>query len=67
MIYTIEEIKQKAIPIAQEYGVDSMSLFGSYARGEASEDSDLDLFKTWKIFFTAMLMLYQQELKINPF
>ena len=42
MIYTIEEIKQKAIPIAQEYGVDSMSLFGSYARGVASEDSDLN-------------------------
>lgn len=44
MIYTIEEIKQKAIPIAKEYGVDSMSLFGSYARGEAREDSDLDFF-----------------------
>ena len=44
MIYTIEEIKQKAIPIAQEYGVDSMSLFGLYARGEANEDSDLDFF-----------------------
>lgn len=44
MIYTIEEIKQKAIPVAKEYGVDSMSLFGSYARDEASEDSDLDFF-----------------------
>ena len=44
MIYTIEEIKEKAIPIAQAYGVDSMSLFGSYARGEAKEDSDLDFF-----------------------
>ena len=44
MIYTIEEIKQKAIPIAREYGVDSMSLFGSYARDEASDDSDLDFF-----------------------
>ncbi|MBE6488737.1 MAG: nucleotidyltransferase [Methanosphaera stadtmanae] len=42
MIYTIEEIKQKSIPIAKEYGVNSMSLFGSYARGEAREDSDLD-------------------------
>ena len=42
MIYSIEEIKQKAIPLAQKYGVDSMSLFGSYARGEAREDSDLD-------------------------
>lgn len=44
MIYTIEEIKEKATPIAQKYGVDSMSLFGSYARGEAREDSDLDFF-----------------------
>ena len=44
MIYTIEEIRQKAIPIAREYGVDSMSLFGSYARGEAGGDSDLDFF-----------------------
>ena len=44
MIYTIEEIKQKAIPIAKEYGIDSMSLFGSYARGEATNDSDLDFF-----------------------
>ena len=44
MIYTLEEIKEKAIPIAQAYGVDSMSLFGSYARGEAKEDSDLDFF-----------------------
>ncbi len=44
MVYTIGDIKQKATPIAQKYGVDSMSLFGSYARGEAREDSDLDFF-----------------------
>ena len=42
MIYTLDEIKQKAIPIAIEYGVNSMSLFGSYARGEATENSDID-------------------------
>ena len=42
MIYTIEEIKEKAIPIAIEYEIDSMSLFGSYARGEATNDSDVD-------------------------
>ena len=35
MPYTIDEIKTKAIPIAIYYGVDSLSLFGSYARGEA--------------------------------
>ncbi len=42
MPYTIEEIKTKAIPIAIRYGVEELSLFGSYARGDADEKSDLD-------------------------
>lgn len=42
-MYTIEFIKEKAIPVAVSYGIKSMSLFGSYARGEANEDSDVDL------------------------
>ena len=41
-VYTIEEIKAKAIPIAKRYGVKKLSLFGSYARGEANSKSDLD-------------------------
>ena len=40
MTYTIEEIKDKVTPIAQKYGVKRISLFGSYARGEATENSD---------------------------
>ena len=43
MIYTIEQIRQIASPIAAAYGVRSMRLFGSYARGEATENSDLDI------------------------
>ena len=42
MPYTIDEIRIKAIPIAIRYGVDTLSLFGSYARGEADAESDLD-------------------------
>lgn len=42
MPYTIDEIKIKAMPVAIRYGVDALSLFGSYARGEANEKSDLD-------------------------
>lgn len=42
-LYTVDEIKNKIIPIAQKYGVKSISLFGSYARGEATEDSDVDI------------------------
>ena len=43
MIYTIEQIRSIAAPIAAAYGVKSMRLFGSYARGEATEHSDVDL------------------------
>ena len=42
MIYTIEEIKHIAIPIVREYGIVKLTIFGSYARGEANENSDLD-------------------------
>ena len=41
-VYTIEEIRAKAVPIAKKYGVKRLSLFGSYARGEAYSLSDLD-------------------------
>ena len=43
MIYTIEEIKNIAIPIVSEYGIAKLSIFGSYACGEANDDSDLDV------------------------
>ncbi|MCL2108739.1 MAG: nucleotidyltransferase domain-containing protein [Oscillospiraceae bacterium] len=42
MKYTTEEIKAITIPIAKRYGVKKLALFGSYARGEAGEDSDID-------------------------
>ncbi len=44
MIYTIDEIKKIATPIVREYGVNRLSLFGSYARGEANENSDIDFY-----------------------
>jgi hypothetical protein len=41
--YTIEEIKAVVEPIARKYGVERIYLFGSYARGEVAENSDIDL------------------------
>ena len=41
-IYSLEEIKAIAAPIAKKYKVASMRLFGSYARNEATPKSDLD-------------------------
>ena len=43
MLYTIEEIKTKLTPIFEEKGVISAMLFGSYAKGEATEKSDIDI------------------------
>ena len=43
MVYTIDEIKEKVAPIAKKYNIEKVWLFGSYARGEANEDSDVDL------------------------
>ena len=40
---TIEEIKKAVTPICKRYGVKKMWLFGSYARGEADDKSDVDL------------------------
>ena len=39
----ISFIKQLAIPIFEKYGVSRASLFGSYARGENTEKSDVDI------------------------
>ena len=42
-LYTIAEIQQLILPIAQRYGVKRVFLFGSYARGDATPGSDIDL------------------------
>ena len=43
MVYTIQEIRSKVLPILVKYRIPAMYLFGSYARGDATEDSDIDL------------------------
>ncbi|MCR5118952.1 MAG: nucleotidyltransferase domain-containing protein [Lachnospiraceae bacterium] len=44
MCYTLNEIKEKTVPVAQQYGIKKMCLFGSYARGEANDNSDVDIY-----------------------
>lgn len=43
MIYTYEALKRIIIPIAKQYGLPAVYLFSSYARGTATENSDIDL------------------------
>ena len=41
--YSIQELKDIVAPLAQKYGVQRVYLFGSYARRDMTESSDVDL------------------------
>lgn len=43
MIYSHEQLSRLVTPIAKKYHIPAVYLFGSYARGTAREDSDIDL------------------------
>lgn len=43
MVYTLEELARRIRPVAEKYHLKAVYIFGSYARGEAREDSDIDL------------------------
>ena len=58
MIYTLDEIKKRILPVIEKYNIPEMYLFGSYARGEATEESDLDfLVDTTGTSLTSLLAL----------
>lgn len=40
---SVEEIKEKILPTLKKYGVKRAGVFGSVVRGEATEDSDVDI------------------------
>lgn len=43
MIYTLGDIGAIIAPIAKKYNIKAVWVFGSYARGEATDTSDVDL------------------------
>lgn len=43
VIYTLDDIEAKIIPIAKQYNISKVYLFASYARGEEDENSDIDI------------------------
>lgn len=42
-VYTVDEISSMIRPVARKHGVEKVYLFGSYARGDATASSDVDL------------------------
>ena len=63
-VFTIENIIGLVKPIAEKYHVDQIYLFGSYARGEAGIDSDLDfLVYGGEKFKLTMIFALAEELR----
>ena len=64
-VLTIDDIKNAITPVAREYGVSKIALFGSYAKGEANEDSDIDfhLIETTNIWGYFKLCGFRQDLE----
>jgi len=47
-IMTCQEIENKVVSILEKYNVKTIGIFGSYARGAQSPDSDLDVLVNFK-------------------
>ena len=43
MVYTIEQLRERIAPVAEKYQLRAVYLFGSYAKGEATDESDVDI------------------------
>lgn len=65
------QIRKALIKTANKYPIKSVSLFGSYADGNANEDSDVDLLVEFLTPTVSLFMLYElksdveNELKKN--
>jgi len=43
-VLTLKTIKDRVLPILNKHCINDVYLFGSYARGEATRDSDIDIY-----------------------
>lgn len=43
-VLTIKQIKDRIKPVMEKHGIKDVYLFGSYARGEAKNSSDVDIY-----------------------
>ena len=65
MVHTLESIKNKSTRILKKYGVRKVDLFGSYADGTASDDSDIDLLVEFSTASVSLLLLSQLKYELE--
>jgi predicted nucleotidyltransferase len=66
--HSIARVRRTVLPILKQHDVKRASLFGSFARGEETRDSDLDLlieFKGQKSLFDLVGLKLALEAKIH--
>jgi len=66
---SIEEIKNKISPILKKNGVKSAAIFGSYARGDQTKKSDIDILIKYKnddkSYFDLVGLQFELEKKLK--
>ena len=73
-ILKVEDIRAMVVPLLEKYDMRSASLFGSYARNEADENSDIDLllegntgFRPLNVFGVAEDLFRLSEKRVDVF
>jgi uncharacterized protein len=62
----VNYLKEHKSEFKEKYGVEKIGLFGSFARDEASSDSDIDIFVDMKVKFDNVMGLkYNIEESLN--
>ena len=63
-VRTLDEIQSIVAQLAKQYGAERVYLFGSYARGEATASSDIDLVVVGGVNFRARdIFSFGEELR----
>ena len=64
-VYSVQEIKEIIYNILKKYGINEAYLFGSYARNEATCESDIDIMITGGKEIHSLLKLTALELELK--
>ena len=62
---TIDDIKKAVAKIAPEYKITKATLFGSRARGNFRDDSDVDLIVEFETYSVSLLKIFSLKYKLE--